>query len=112
MKRNVCYILLAAALASSAFTTGCAVTSGRQGVAGYSDDRATTARVKTALLGDPVVAGTQIDVTTYEDVVQLSGFVDSQQEKQRAGDIARKVDGVRDVRNDLVISGQGSAPID
>lgn len=109
MRRKLQCIGLAAAMAASALATGCAVTSGRQGPLAYTDDRAVTARVKTALMGDPIVTGTQIDVTTFNNVVQLSGFVESQREKERAGEVARLVDGVRDVHNNLVVEGQGSA---
>jgi hyperosmotically inducible protein len=45
----------------------------------------------------------QISVETYRDVVQLSGFVDSYDVKRRAGSIAMAVDGVKSVRNDLVV---------
>jgi hyperosmotically inducible periplasmic protein len=45
----------------------------------------------------------QIGVETMQDVVQLSGFVDSAQTKARAGEVARSVKGVREVKNDLVV---------
>jgi hyperosmotically inducible protein len=45
----------------------------------------------------------EIGVETMQNVVQLSGFVDSSQIKTRAGDIARKISGVKEVKNDLVV---------
>jgi osmotically-inducible protein OsmY len=46
---------------------------------------------------------TQIGVETMQNVVQLSGFVDSVEVKSRAGEVARDVSGVKDVANDLVV---------
>ena len=65
------------------------------------DDSAITAKVKTALVGDPVTQARQIDVETYRGVVQLGGFVDSSEAKARAAELARSVEGVQEVRNDL-----------
>jgi osmotically-inducible protein OsmY len=61
------------------------------------DDTAITAKVKTALLADPDVKGTAINVETVNGEVQLSGFVDSQAQSSRAKDIASRVDGVSKV---------------
>lgn len=69
----------------------------------YVDDAAITAKVKTALLGDSGLKSFSISVKTYKNVVQLSGFVNSDEVKARAGDIAAGVSGVRSVRNDLVV---------
>lgn len=66
-------------------------------------DTAISTRVKTALLGDPDVKGTDVKVETCRGTVQLSGFVDSPQNAMRAADIARRVDGVREVRNALIV---------
>ena len=66
-------------------------------------DTAISAKVKTALLGDPDVKGTDVQVETFRGTVQLSGFVDSPQSAARAADIARRVDGVLDVRNAIVV---------
>jgi hyperosmotically inducible protein len=69
----------------------------------YVDDAAITAKVKTALLGDSGLKSFSISVKTYKNVVQLSGFVNSDEVKARAGDIAAGVSGVWSVRNDLVV---------
>ena len=69
----------------------------------YVDDATITAKVKTAVLGDPVLHELQITVETYKDVVQLSGFVDTIRAKERATAVAAKVEGVRSVHNDLVV---------
>ena len=67
------------------------------------DDTAITTKVKAALLGDPDVKGTQVSVETVGGTVQLSGFVSSQAEANRAVDLARRVDGVRSVQNKMSI---------
>jgi hyperosmotically inducible protein len=66
-------------------------------------DTAISAKVKTALLGDPDVKGTNVQVETFRGTVQLSGFVDSAASAARAADIARRVEGVTDVRNALIV---------
>ena len=66
----------------------------------YVDDKTISARVNTALLADKDVKSSQIEVTTYNGVVQLSGFVESPEQAQRAVVVAQKVDGVKSVKND------------
>jgi hyperosmotically inducible protein len=67
------------------------------------DDTAITAKVKAALIGNNETKARQINVTTREGVVQLSGFVDDEQEKYMAENVARGVNGVQDVMNDLEV---------
>lgn len=70
-----------------------------------ADDRAKDAalseRVKTALAGDSALAARSIEVETRDGVVQLSGFVDSEDQRTAALMRARSVQGVQEVRNDL-----------
>jgi hyperosmotically inducible protein len=79
---------------------GCA---GNRTVGERVDDAAITAKVKTRLATDPTAKAYQINVDTANGVVQLNGFVDSQDGKQAAERIARGVDGVTSVRNNLEI---------
>jgi hyperosmotically inducible protein len=68
----------------------------------YASDAGLTAKVKTAIatdVGARTAAG--VNVETYKGTVQLSGFVDSQDQATRAADAAKKVDGVRSVKNDI-----------
>lgn len=81
----------------------CASTPTRESTGEYVDDSAITAKVKADVLGDPALKTFQISVKTYKGVVQLSGFVDSKEERDRAGEVAVKVSGVREVKNDLVV---------
>ena len=67
------------------------------------DDSMITTSVKAKLMDDPTTKAYQINVGTQKGVVQLTGFVDSTTMKARAGEIARSVEGVKDVRNDLEI---------
>ncbi len=72
----------------------------------YVDDKVITAKVKAALVEDPGVKALQIKVETYEGVVQLSGFVDDPDQITRAADIAKGVEGVKSVKNDLILRPQ------
>lgn len=92
--------LLAAALA------GCAGSATKQSTGERIDDGMLTAKVKTALLNDPQVKGTAVNVDTFKGVVQLSGFVRTESERVRAAQLARDVNGVGDVRNNLEVRGQ------
>lgn len=67
------------------------------------DDGTVTASVKVKLIEDTTTKAHQINVETQKGVVQLTGFVNSATVKSRAGELARSVDGVVDVRNDLEI---------
>lgn len=91
----------AAILAATLFATGCAPTTTQRGTGEVVDDATITTRVKAALLADPDVKGTQVNVDTYRGVVQLSGFVNSEAEIRKAQQKAAEVKGVTSVRNDL-----------
>lgn len=68
------------------------------------NDALITTKVKAALFRDPQASGFQISVNTYRGVVQLSGFVDTIDQKQRAGELAQGIEGVRTVHNDLIVT--------
>ncbi len=87
---------------SASILTGCA--SKKSETTGqYVDDATITAKVKAGILNDNALKVNQISVETYKGVVQLSGFVDSQEQVKKAGDIAASVPGVVSVKNDLVV---------
>lgn len=73
------------------------------------DDAGMTARVKTAIASD-VGAGTaaNVNVNTYQGTVQLAGFVDSQEKKDKAAEAARKVSGVKTVQNNIQVKSAAS----
>jgi len=86
--------------------TGCAGSATKQSTGDVIDDGMLTARVKTALMKDPDVKGTSVNVDTFKGTVQLSGFVSSDLERTRAGQVARQVNGVAEVRNNLEVKGR------
>lgn len=87
------------AVALSIFLIATSVASADESVS----DAALTARVKAALAADSAVKARQIQVETRDGVVQLSGFVDSEDAQSAAVLRARSVDGMAEVRNDLSI---------
>lgn len=95
----------ALALAAALGVAGCASDPATKQSAGeYLDDAALTAKVKTAIATDAGArTAAQINVETYKGTVQLSGFVDNQDAANRAVDAAKKVGGVKSVKNDLRI---------
>jgi hyperosmotically inducible protein len=68
------------------------------------DDAALTAKVTSAITAAGIANPFKINVTTEKGVVQLSGFVDSEDKARRAGEIARQVEGVKQVYNDIRIA--------
>jgi len=105
MRKQVAYLMVMSSivLAPLAFTTGCAVTSGRESTSEYARDKEIAARVKTQLYADPTTKGTEIEVQSLRGVVQLSGFVDNQAARNRAGEIAAATPGVTQVYNNLLL---------
>lgn len=83
--------------------TGCAATATRESTGEYIDDTAITAKVKTAFVRDDLVKALDVKVETFRGVVQLSGFVDNQEQKNRAEQIARSTSGVQSVTNNISI---------
>jgi osmotically-inducible protein OsmY len=67
------------------------------------DDATVTTKVKSALIADPDLSGLSIDVDTAQNVVTLRGSVVSDAMRQKAEQLARSVDGVKEVRNELVV---------
>lgn len=101
---NVARSLKIAVLSFAIATLGaCSTDPTKRKVGVALSDTAISTRIKTALLSDPDVKGHDVSVETFRGTVQLSGFVDTPQSAARAGDIARRVDGVREVRNALIV---------
>jgi len=89
------------ALALATGVAGCAAVSGRETAGEYVDDVAISTKVRAAILNE--IGPGEVKVETMQGVVQLSGFVSSAQVKTKAGDVARRIDGVKQVRNDLIV---------
>ncbi|OIO78770.1 MAG: transporter [Hydrogenophilaceae bacterium CG1_02_62_390] len=91
-------VFLAVTLTS---VVGCASTSQKEGTGQYFDDSVITTKVKAAIFDNPTTKATEINVETFKGVVQLSGFVSSQDAANRAIELARGVSGVKGVTNDM-----------
>ncbi|HJX31865.1 MAG TPA: BON domain-containing protein [Thermodesulfobacteriota bacterium] len=81
----------------------CASSRKHESTGQYVDDTVITTKVKSLIAADDFLKSFDISVETYKGIVQMSGFVDSQKAVSKAGQIARSVKGVRDVKNDLIV---------
>ena len=84
-------------------TPGCAVTRGQETTGAYIDDAALTTRIKARFVENKQVDATSIRVETLNGTVMLSGFAKSTTERNTAEAIARGVNGVKSVRNEIAI---------
>ncbi|QXP83251.1 BON domain-containing protein [Methylococcus sp. ANG] len=82
-------------------TVSCASTQTQEGMGEYVDDSVITSKVKTAIFSEPSLSSAEINVETFKGVVQLSGFVNSRADINRAVAVARGVGGVKSVKNDM-----------
>jgi hyperosmotically inducible protein len=67
----------------------------------YVGDAMVTSKIKAALVGDPILKAREINVETYQGTVQLSGFVATREEASKASTLARSIEGVSSVKNDI-----------
>jgi len=96
-------LILAVMLAT---VLGCASTSKHEGTGEYLDDSVITTKVKAAVYNEPTLKSAEINVETFKGVVQLSGFVNSQSDINRAVEVARGVKGVVSVKDDMRVKGR------
>ena len=80
---------------------GCASTSRTEGTGEYVDDSVITTKVKAAIFNEPSLKVAEINVETFKGTVQLSGFVRSQADINKAVEVTRGVGGVKSVKNDM-----------
>jgi osmotically-inducible protein OsmY len=100
MRRVKAFTTLFSAIVLMA-TLGCASTRAHEGTGEYVDDSVITTKVKTAILHEPGLKVSEINVETYKGVVQLSGFVRSRADIKDAVRVASTVGGVKSVTNDM-----------
>lgn len=81
----------------------CSTSPNEESTGEYLDSSTTTTKVKASLVDQLGTSGFAIKVKTYKDQVQLSGFVDTPRIRLRAGQIAFGVEGVKSVRNDIIV---------
>jgi len=86
-----------------AFSLGCAATRTQESTGEYIDDTAITTSVKAAIFNEPSLKSAEINVETFKGVVQLTGFVSSKSEINRAVALARSVRGVRSVKHSMIV---------
>jgi hyperosmotically inducible protein len=87
-------------------TAACSSTRTQRAPGEQVDDAALLTSVKSALAADPVTEAGEINVDVNRGTVKLAGFVHSSKEKSKAGDIARSVDGVQTVQNDISVKAE------
>ena len=83
------------------FTVACSSTSKQESTGEYFDDTLITTKVKAAILDEKELKSAEVNVETFKGVVQLSGFVNSQSDINRAANVARNIKGVKSVKNDM-----------
>lgn len=100
IKTTLAATMMAAALLTAA---GCAVSRGQETVGAYVDDAGITTLVKARMAESKVVSASSISVETLNGVVMLSGFAKNSTEKSTAESIARGVNNVKSVRNEIAV---------
>jgi len=97
------YKLISAVFLTMLFVSvlGCTASPQKESTGEYFDDSYITTKVKTAILNEPGLKSSEINVETFKGAVQLSGFVNSQSDIDRAIAVARSVKGVKSVKNDM-----------
>jgi hyperosmotically inducible protein len=93
------YVLFLAVMLASML--GCASTPKHEGTGEFVDDTVITTKVKAAIFNEPSLKSAEINVETFKGIVQLSGFVSSQGAIEKAIEVARNVNGVKSVKNDM-----------
>ncbi len=96
-------LLLLALGGGSLVMSGCASTEESSSTGEYIDDSVITTKVKTAIFNEESLKVLEINVETFKGVVQLSGFVNSQQDINEAVAVARGVEGVRSVEDNMTV---------
>jgi osmotically-inducible protein OsmY len=97
----LCFGLLTAAVVTT--TTGCAGDKYNRSTGQYIDDKSLTMRVKHALSDNPEYKFDDVNVDVFRGTVQLNGFVNTSDQKSKAEDIAKNVQGVNNVVNNLSV---------
>jgi len=104
MKMSVPALVTLLALGTGAATfSGCAGTATRESTGEYIDDATITTKVKASFVKDPLVKALDVKVDTFKGTVQLSGFVDTAEQKARAEQIAAGTTGVSAVKNNITL---------
>lgn len=103
MNSRIALITAVTAAAFLVIASGCAVQRDQQTMGSYVDDTGITTLVKSRMIENKQVDGTSIHVETLKGTVMLSGFAKSATEKSTAESIARGVNGVVAVKNEITV---------
>jgi osmotically-inducible protein OsmY len=101
MKQFIRFIAAFFMVLSILVVASCASTPKQEGMGEYVDDSVLTTKVKAAIMNDPTLSSAEIKVETFKGEVQLSGFVNSRADIAKAVEVARGVNGVGVVKNDM-----------
>jgi len=88
--------------------TACAASDTKESTGQYVDNSVLTAKVKTAIFNEPTLKSSEITVQSFKGEVQLSGFVSSIEQTNKAVDIAKTIPGVTSVKNDMRVKGSNN----
>lgn len=102
-KFSTALVLMLSLAGGSMLLSSCASTQKSEGTGEYIDDSVITTKVKAAIFNDETLKVLEINVETFKGIVQLSGFVSSQADIERAVSLARSIKGVQSVKNDMVV---------
>jgi osmotically-inducible protein OsmY len=103
MKKRTFVIPCLVLLMLTATFTACSATRTHESTGEYVDDSVITTKVKSLLAADDFLKSFQIGVETFKGTVQLSGFVNSQKAVEKAVELTRSVNGVKSIKNDLIV---------
>jgi hypothetical protein len=106
MKKVITNLSLALCLVYAVVLIGCAGSRTETSTGELVDDSVITTKVKSLLVADQGLSAFDIEVETFKGTVQLSGFVDTEEQAEKAVEIAEGVDGVQEVKNSLIVKGE------
>lgn len=106
----LCLGLLTTGAVGTLTLTGCAGNANTRSTGQYVDDKTTQHHVRSALGSNPEYKFDQVNVDVYRGTCQLSGFVDTQQQKDMAGNLAKGAQGVTSVDNNITVRSTGNQP--
>jgi len=100
---SICLAASLTLLPISIGLTGCAGTATSESTGEDIDNTAITARIKKAFASDELVRARDVKVESFRGTVQLSGFVDTAEQKERAESLAKAIPGVKAVENNIIV---------
>lgn len=101
--KNFSQFIMGSVLGIALLSAGCAGSRSERSTGEAIDDRATVMRVKSALHNDAIYKYPDVEVSSFKGSVQLSGFVDNNEQKSRASELTKNVEGVKELRNNITV---------